>query len=488
MNIDIDLSAWQIALMALDYAIKIFAVGYVPEGRRPSSSTAWLLAILLIPFVGLPLFLLMGSPYINRRRHQVQIEANETFDDVQAALPNYPGPKLPPEIESVIHLNRELTGFPTVRGVNHGIHADYDETIRAIARAIDRAENYVYVEIYIQSWDETSDVFYQALARARERGVEVKLLLDQIGSFKYKGYSSFGKKLTAIGVDWRLMLPIQLHKARFRRPDLRNHRKIIVIDGKRGFMGSQNIIKRYYDTKDRAWIDYMVEMTGDIVTSMQYIFAVDWYLESDEQLPIEPAVEHTDPDTPGTNLVQMLPSGPGYTTEPVLRMFSSLVHHAKKRLVLVSPYFIPDETLMEAVTTAAYRGVDVEVYVSRDVEKFMVKHAQSSYYQALLEAGVRIVQFPAPYVLHSKFMLADPELDDEHPLAIFGSANMDMRSFGLNYESTILVSQGDLIAGFNQLAANYRAVSHELTLEEWNERSLLRRYVDNVMRLTSSLQ
>ena len=304
MNIDIDLSAWQIALMALDYAIKIFAVGYVPEGRRPSSSTAWLLAILLIPFVGLPLFLLMGSPYINRRRHQVQIEANETFDDVQAALPNYPGPKLPPEIESVIHLNRELTGFPTVRGVNHGIHADYDETIRAIARAIDRAENYVYVEIYIQSWDETSDVFYQALARARERGVEVKLLLDQIGSFKYKGYSSFGKKLTAIGVDWRLMLPIQLHKARFRRPDLRNHRKIIVIDGKRGFMGSQNIIKRYYDTKDRAWIDYMVEMTGDIVTSMQYIFAVDWYLESDEQLPIEPAVEHTDPDTPGTNLVQ----------------------------------------------------------------------------------------------------------------------------------------------------------------------------------------
>lgn len=488
MNIDIDLGVWQIVLMVLDYGIKIFAIGYVPEGRRPSSSTAWLLAILLIPFIGLPLFLLMGSPYINRRRHRIQIEATKTFDDVQAGLPDYPGPPLDAETESVIRLNRKLTGFPMVRGVNHGIHADYDETIRAIARAINDAKDYVYVEIYIQSWDETTDVFYNALARARERGVTVKLLLDQIGSFKYKGYWSLGKKLTKIGVDWRLMLPIQLHKGRFGRPDLRNHRKIIVIDGKRGFMGSQNLIKRGYDSSDRAWIDYMVELTGDIVTSMQYVFAVDWFSETNEQLPIEPHADPTEPDEPGMNLVQLLPSGPGYTTEPVLRMFSSLVHHAKKRLVLVSPYFIPDETLMEAVTTAAYRGVRVEVYVSRDVEKFMVKHAQSSYYQALLEAGVHILQFPGPYVLHSKFMLADPEIDDEHPLAIFGSANMDIRSFGLNYESTVLVSRGDLIAGFNQLAANYRAVSHELTLDEWNNRSLIRRYVDNVMRLTSSLQ
>jgi len=169
-------------------------------------------------------------------------------------------------------------------------------------------------------------------------------------------------------------------------------------------------------------------------------------------------------------------------------MFNSLVHHAKDRLVLCSPYFVPDESLLEAVTTACYRGVDVELYVSAKADQFMVNHAQSSYYQALLEAGVRIYQFPYPFVLHSKFIITDPDDPGRDPLCMFGSSNMDPRSFGLNYESTMLVAKGDLIDQFNQLVSNYRAVCHELTLEEWNERGFIRRYVDNVMRLTSALQ
>ena len=167
-------------------------------------------------------------------------------------------------------------------GHNLGLHADYDESIRAIAAAIDRAEKYVSIEIYIQSWDEVTDVFFESLRRATARGVKVRLLLDQIGSFKYKGYFKLGKQLTEIGVDWHLMLPIQIHKGRFRRPDLRNHRKLVIIDGKVGFIGSLNMIKRQYKTKDRYWIDYMVELSGPIVTSMSAVFAVDWYLEAGE--------------------------------------------------------------------------------------------------------------------------------------------------------------------------------------------------------------
>ena len=140
------------------------------------------------------------------------------------------------------------------------------------------------------------------------------------------------------------------------------------------------------------------------------------------------------------------------------------------------------------MTTACYRGVDVELYVSDTADQFMVNHAQSSYYQALLEAGVHIYQFPYPYVLHSKFIITDPDDQEFNPLCMFGSSNMDPRSFGLNYETTMLVAKGDLLAQFNQLAANYRAVCHELTLEEWNQRGFVRRYVDNVMRLTSALQ
>lgn len=487
LALNIDLSFWQLFFLILDYGIKIVAIGFVPEGRRPSSSTAWLLAILLLPLVGLPLFLLMGSPYINRRRHRIQQEANDLLEDVTANTPNHPRGRLSPEVESLITLNRNLTGFPALIGHNKGIYSDYAEAIAAFSRAVDKAEKYVYIEIYIQSWDEVTDVFYQALKRARARGVEVKLLLDQIGSFKYKGYWGFGKKLTEIGVEWHLMLPLQLHKFRFRRPDLRNHRKLVVVDGHTGFIGSMNMIKRSYKTKDRYWVDYMVELTGPVVTSLSAVFAVDWYLESDEELLLEP-LPYDDALTDDSNFLQLIPSGPGYTTEPNLRMFNSLVHHAKDRLVMVSPYFVPDESLLEAVTTACYRDVDVELYVSAKADQFMVNHAQSSYYQTLLEAGVRIFQFPEPFVLHSKFIIADPDQPGRDPLCMFGSSNMDMRSFGLNYESTMLVAKGNLLEDFNQLASNYRAVSHELTLEEWNERGFIRRYVDNVMRLTSALQ
>ena len=261
----------------------------------------------------------------------------------------------------------------------------------------------------------------------------------------------------------------------------------MIIDGKVGFIGSLNMIKRQYKTKDRYWIDYMVELSGPIVTSMSAVFAVDWYLEADENLPLD-ELPYDDAQTADANHLQIIPSGPGYTTEPNLRMFNSLVHHAKDRLVLCSPYFVPDESLLEAVTTACYRGVDVELYVSAKADQFMVNHAQSSYYQALLEAGVHIYQFPYPFVLHSKFIITDPDDPGRDPLCMFGSSNMDPRSFGLNYESTMLVAKGDLIDQFNQLVANYRAVCHELTLEEWNERGFIRRYVDNVMRLTSALQ
>ncbi|MDK4289819.1 phospholipase D-like domain-containing protein [Corynebacterium pseudodiphtheriticum] len=526
--LSIDVTWWQAAFFILDYTIKILAVGFVPEGRRPSSSTAWLLAILLIPFLGLPLFFLMGSPFINRRRHEVYKNANEQLNDAQGQLPDMP-PHLcnSREVASMIALNRRLTGFPAVIGDQRGLLADYDQAIKRMAEVIDSATDYVHVQVYIQSWDETTDVFYQALADAVGRGVKVRLLFDQIGSLKYPGYRKLGKRLDAIGVDWHLMMPLQPWKWRFRRPDLRNHRKIIIVDGTVGFMGSLNLIDRSYRIRKnvragRQWIDYMVELSGPIVTSMESVFAIDWYLESDEVLDPEtrhptahdatqgtaqvtmqaspqPTTQTTAPPAALTqteyisdaNVLQMIPSGPGYSSEPNLRMFNQVVHHAKNRLVLCSPYFIPDESLLEAVTSAAFRGVRVELYVSERADQFTVHHAQSSYYQALLEAGVHIYQFPAPYVLHSKFALADPEdnhCDSVHAVGMLGSSNMDMRSFGLNYESTLFVVSGSLIDDLNELAATYRAVSRPLTLEKWEQRGFIRRYVDNVMRLTSALQ
>lgn len=492
-----NIDTWQAIGLILDYGIKIFAIGYVPEGRKPSSSTAWLLAILLIPFIGLPLFLIMGSPYVSRRRHRIQREANAMIEDVQADVPDYPeGANFTPEIESLFKLNRSLTNLPAVVGKNKGVWTDYNATIARMAEAVDEAQEFVHAEIYITVWDDTTDQFFQACKRAVERGVTVRYMFDQIGSFKYPKSSKLKKRLEAIGVQTYEMLPLAPWRGRFRRPDLRNHRKMLIIDGETGFLGSFNMIERGYVMKNhkragRQWIDTMVELEGPIVDSMNMIFSVDWYSESEEPLDVtdhyqEPEIPED--DTSSDNIVQLVPSGPGYSTEPNLRMFNSIIHHAKERLIMCSPYFIPDESMLDAVTTACYRGVRVELLVGEASDQFMVNHAQSSYYQALLEAGVKIYQFPKPYILHSKFVITDPDNPELSPLAVVGSSNMDMRSFGLNYEVSLMVARGNLITQLNETAAAYLAVSPELTLERWNERGWGRRYVDNVMRLTSALQ
>ncbi|APT85524.1 cardiolipin synthase [Corynebacterium aquilae] len=484
--------------LIIDYTIKAIAIGFVPEGRRPSSSMAWLLAIMLIPVLGLPLYLLMGSAYINRRRHRIQEEAAELISGAQANQPDCPdNAELSPELRSIIRMNRKLTGFPAFTGTALGFHHDYVQSFRAMAEAIDKARDYVHIEIYIVAWDHTTDVVFQAMARAVDRGVKVRLLIDQVGSWKYPGYVRLGKRLDAIGVDWHLMLPLAPWRWRFRRPDLRNHRKMVIVDGEVGFIGSQNLIDSTYLSKKnmqegRHWIDVMVELTGPVVTSMNTVFAVDWYQESDEIItefrdlenPQLPAKGEENPDH--INVFQLVPSGPGYDTEPNLRMFNQAVHHAKKHLVICSPYFIPDESLLEAVTSACYRDVRVDLLVNEVADQFMVGHAQSSYYAALLEAGVHIHLYPAPFILHTKFVVADPEGED--PIGIVGSSNLDMRSFGLNYETSLFTARGNVTDSLWELGQGYMASSRELTLDQWEKRPLRRRYIDNVMRLTSALQ
>ncbi len=479
---------WGWMFVGLDLTLKIIAVGYVPSQRKPSSAMAWLLAIFLVPFLGIALFMLIGSPYINRRRHKIQNQANELLRTVSRDEPDIPaGHSLTPELRSLVSLNRRLTAMPATTGTVVAVYSDYVGSITRMAEAVDTAKHYVNVQIYITAWDDTTDVFFRALERAVQRGVTVRYMFDHVGSWKYPGYLKLGSRLDAIGVQWLVTLPLQPWRWRFRRPDLRNHRKLLVIDGHTGFMGSQNMIDASYLKKGniregRHWIDNMTEMTGPVVTLLNSVFAVDWFTESGEELPLLTPTESTAWLSSRPDMLQIIPSGPGFTTEPNLRLFTSIVHHAKTSLVLVSPYFIPDESLLEAITTAAYRGVEVELFVSEKADQGLVEHAQSSYYAELLRAGIRILRFPYPAVLHSKFIIAD------HEVVCTGSSNMDMRSFGLNYEITLMSAEGALMEKMTALAAEYRDACTELTAEEWDRRPRLRRYVDNVARLTSALQ
>ncbi|MBV7293631.1 phospholipase D-like domain-containing protein [Corynebacterium sp. TAE3-ERU16] len=480
---------WRSAGLVLDYVVKIIAVGTVAQDRKPSSSSAWLLAILFVPVIGLPLFLMMGSPYINRRRHRIQMEAQAMVGTPMAEMPAIPeGAELSDEVASVVRLNDTLTDLPAVYSRFHGLYPDYHGSIAAMAAAVDAAENTVHAQIYIVAWDETTDVFFSACRRAAARGVAVRLLFDQVGSWKYPGYRKLGRRLTEAGIDWHLTMPLKPFHWRFRRPDLRNHRKLLIIDGHTGFIGSQNMIEPGYLSRrnhrsGREWVDIMVKLSGPVVEAMEMIFAVDWYQETDTIIEL-PARSDTGPCA-GDEIVQLVPSGPGYATEPNLRLFNSMVHHAKEHLILCSPYFIPDDSLMEAILTACYRGVRVDLLVNEVSDQFMVGHAQASYYKMLMEAGVHIHRYPAPMILHTKFALADPEGDT---IGVLGSSNMDMRSFGLNYEVTLMVVSGEISRELTELAAVYLDRCTELTHEQWSRRGLGKRYLDNAMRLTAALQ
>lgn len=475
--------------IVVEYGLKIVAIGTIPEGRRPSSSQAWLLLILLLPVVGFPLYWMIGSPYVRGRRHRLQQEATKAITaHAEGVLPVPSGARLGRELTGVLAMNRRLTGLPCVTGTNLGSFPDTEELYAAMARAVDGAEHYVHVEIYIMAWDQTTDVFFTALAAAADRGVTVRLLMDHLGSRKYAGWKAFRRRLTECGIDWHLMMPLLPLRGRWRRPDLRNHRKLVVVDGQTSFLGSHNLIDPSYGSArnarlGRRWKDLSVQVGGGIVGQVEAVFATDWYAETGELLAPADYLPDTAELVPSgnANALQLVPSGPGFPTEPNRNQFVHLMHQATDRIGLTSPYFVPDESLLTAITGAAYRGVRVELFVSAQADQFLVGHAQRSYYHALLQAGVHIYLYPKPLVLHSKYFIIDDRV------AVIGSSNMDFRSFALDYEIMMLGFGGDLVATLQASDDEYRAVSHELTLAEWLTQPWYARYVDNVCRLTAAL-
>lgn len=473
----------------IEYGLKVYAVGTVPENRRPAASSAWLLLILFIPLLGFPLYWLIGSPFVKGRRHELQESANRLLSERTAELPVIPAGIDPrPDLASILRMNRALTALPCVSGTCAGVYPDTDDYFSAIAEAIDQARDFVHVEFYIVAWDRSTDVVLEALQRATSRGVEVRLLLDQLGSRKYPGRKQLGPRLTEAGVDWHLMMPIDPLRGRWRRPDLRNHRKLVVVDGNVGFVGSHNLIEPAYGSErnrrmGRAWSDVSVKVSGDIVTSIGAVFATDWYAETGTVLDQETYFPDQPDVIPGgsAHAMQLVPSGPGFPSEPNLRMFTSLIHLAQEKVAITSPYFVPDEALLAAITSAALRGVQVELFVGEQADQFLVGHAQRSYYTALLQAGVQIHLFPPPTVLHGKYLTVDDRI------AVIGSSNMDFRSFALTYEIMLLAFGGDLIGRLQANDQIYREASRELTLQEWQGIPWHQKYVNNVCRLTAAL-
>ena len=489
MEFSLSLTWSAIVIIAIDVTIRVVAIIVVPRNRKPTAATAWLLAIYFIPFVGVLLFLLIGNPRLPRKRRRKQQRINDYIADAGANLEfGTLRPDAPEWFTSMVALNSNLGALPLAGDNGAHLIPDYQESLDAMAEAIRSAQKYVHVEFYILSSDTATDNFFRALEEVRAKGVTVRVLMDHWANRGKPGYKQTQRRLTAMGAEWHLMLPVQPLKGKYQRPDLRNHRKLLVVDNHVAFMGSQNVIDSSYNLKKNIrrglhWVDLMVRLDGPVVSSVNAIFLSDWYSETDEVLN-EGALVVLEDVRPGTGDLdcQVVPSGPGFDVENNLRLFLGLLYYAQRKISIVSPYFVPDEALLYAITTATQRGLQVELFVSEEGDQAVVYHAQRSYYEVLLKAGVRIWMYRKPYILHTKCFTIDDEV------AVIGSSNMDMRSFGLNMEVSLMVRGEEFVREMREVEDMYRSLSRELTLEEWRQQPLRSTVLDNLARLTSAVQ
>lgn len=479
---------WWIAgiLLVLDIAIRITAIIIVPRNRRPTSAMAWLLAIFFIPVIGVFLFLLIGNPRLPRVRRRKQDQINqyiaETSDNLHFGTLR---PHAPDWFTPLVQMNQKMGAMPLSGDNGARLIAEYQESLDAMADAIREAQTYVHVEFYILQTDAATENFFRALEEVAARGLPVRVLLDHWANRWKPRYKETIARLDKMGANWHVMLPVQPLKGHMQRPDLRNHRKLLVVDGRIGFLGSQNVTDSTYNLPKNIkrglhWVDLMVRLDGPVVASVNAVFLSDWYSETGEVLA-DLDITHVERGT-GNLDCQVVPSGPGFKVENNLRLFLGLLYAAKERIMIVSPYFVPDEALLLAVSAACDRGVAVELFVSEEGDQAVVYHAQRSYYEALLKAGVRIWMYRQPYILHTKSLTIDDEV------AVIGSSNMDMRSFGLNLEVSMLVRGQEFVAQMRAVEDTYRDLSRELTLDEWMQQPLRSTVLDNLARLTSALQ
>lgn len=492
-----DLWSFIFALIAIvGWIISVAMLFIVPVNRKPSSATAWLLLIFALPYVGLVIFLLIGSPKLSRRRREQQRTVNDTIHKIVLEAQAHQSPQIQPESAALLNpaispryepfarLNTNLSYLPVFGGNGVELLADYPTTFQCIAQEIDGAQKFVHIEYYTVSRDEETECVFAAMERAHHRGVKVRVLLDQMGSRSHSRFKDTLAWLSSVGIEHHLMLPLRFFDSNYTRPDLRNHRKIVVIDGRVGFTGSQNLVKRNYFRKDAIYYDELVALVkGPIVAQLAAVFATDWYSETGILLTKQTAPETAVAiDAAGDILCQVLPSGSGFDDENNLKLFTSLIHAAQRTLVITNPYFVPDDALMTAITCAAQRGVDVTLINSEVSDQFFVSHAERSYYQQLLKARVKVYQYKAPILLHSKHITIDDDI------AVIGSSNLDMRSFQLNLEVTLICYGPRVVADLRQAEARYLLTSKPVSLPEWEQRSTGEKFFENISRLTAALQ
>jgi cardiolipin synthase len=339
------------------------------------------------------------------------------------------------------------------------------------------------MEFYIWNAGGTADEVADALGRAAARGVQVRVLLDALGSKEFLK-SDWPDRMRASGIELQVALGVKPWKIPFRRIDLRLHRKIVVIDRRVGYTGSLNLVDPRFFKQDAGvgeWVDAMVRAEGPIVGALRTVFQFDWGMQTG-QLPGSSQDEGDDPwaATQGSQVAQVVMSGPGVDEAANLRVITQAVNSARHSIVLTTPYFVADGALALALQNAAMRGCEVTLIVPARNDSWLVEHASRWFFDDLATAGVRIRRYTGG-LLHTKSITIDGEV------ALFGTANLDMRSLSLNFELMLAIYDATFARELLELQLGYARETVPVVLQEWRQRPVLARLQEGLAYMAAPL-
>ncbi len=468
---------WSILYLTSAWAIRFIMLIYVPQRRTAAASRTWLLLIFLLPWPGLALYAMFGRIYVPRKRLELQERASARIKAVQAKIESRVGvtPSLPDYLSHLPHLAAKLGDFEAFGGNCVELLADYGGSLDRLIADIGAARDHVHILTYILGSDATARRFAEALKLAVKRGVTCRLMADAVGS--RAGLAVLGAELRAAGIEVVKLLPVGIFRHNAARFDLRNHRKIAVIDGTVGYVGSQNLIGPEF-VPGFPNEELVARVTGPVVAQLQAVLLADRFFETDVNIEAPALFPEAVPG--GASPAQVLPSGPGYNRENAEELLVAMLYAARKRVVITTPYFVPGEPFLEAMRSSARRGVDIRLIVSLHANQPVTQYAQRSYYDDLLSAGIRIHLY-RPRFLHAKHLTVDGSI------AVLGSTNIDIRSFALNAEISLIAYDPAVVAALAAVQERYLAESDELNLTAWRKRPASQKVLQNIARLADSL-
>lgn len=447
----------------------------ISENRNPLKTISWVLILLFLPLVGLIIYYFFGEDNRKQRliSHKMYKKLNKRSIGRKELLETL---NPPAEYKELVNLLNRLKGAPLYGGSKITFYSDGKSKFTALLAELEKAKKHIHIQYYIFLDDHIGCQVRDVLVRKAKEGVEVRLIYDDVGSWKAK--RRFFKEMQSEGVQVQSFLKVAF-KFLTSRVNYRNHRKIVIIDGEVGFVGGMNIADRYIEgVSFGIWRDSHIKIEGKAVAGLQTTFLIDWYssrkefLASDSYYPIL--------ENKGDNLIQLVTSGPVGPYKDIHLGILQSISNAKKCIYIQTPYFVPTDPLLLAIQMASMRGVDVRLMIPRHSDTTFVHIASMSFLKEVLDAKVSVFFYEAGF-LHSKLMVVDDSL------TITGSANMDVRSFEHNFEIDAFIYNEDACRQAKEIFFRDMEQSTLLIAEEWDKRSKLKKFKESVTRLFSPL-